>query len=150
MTLERNTYSNVYLGLIVVSPNFAPSTLGRIVVWNNIGTDAPPTCTNAMRIGLPHMPQAPLVTVTGNKVYGGAEGIRVSAARADVSHNTIDLPRLGCGEYTGVIFDGVPAGSIVANTILNATRLYELSSSTATVCGNRMTASGAFDQPLPC
>src|SRR4051794_5424087 len=32
MTLERNTYSKVYLGLIAVSPNFAPSTLGPIVV----------------------------------------------------------------------------------------------------------------------
>jgi len=150
ITLERNTYSKVYLGLIAVTPNLAPSTLGPIVVRDNVGTDAPPTCTNAMRIGLPNTPQSPSVTVTGNKLYGGAEGIRVSAAHADVTQNTVDFPRLGCGQYTGVIFDGVPSGSITGNTILNATRLYERRPATATVCGNRTTASGAFDEPVPC
>lgn len=150
MTLERNTYSNVYLGLIAVTPNLAPSTLGPIVVRDNVGTDAPPTCTNAMRIGLPNMPRSSSVIVNGNRLYGGAEGIRVSAAHAEVTRNTVDFPRLGCGGYTGVVFDGVPSGSIIGNTVLNATRLYEPVSSTATVCGNRTTASGPFDQPVPC
>jgi hypothetical protein len=41
ITLKRNTFSNVYVGILVVSPHISPSTLGPIVVQDNVRT-APP------------------------------------------------------------------------------------------------------------
>jgi hypothetical protein len=154
VTLVGNTYSHIRFGLLAVTPNAAPSTLGPIIVRNDIATDIPPTCQWSLAIGRPGWPQPPSVTVTGN-TFRSRDGVFVDAVHADVDNNTLNLMPQPCLDSThpglpGIEFSNVTGGSIVGNTVIGATPFYELSSSTARVCSNRTTASGPFNQPTVC
>lgn len=152
ITLERNKFSNVYIGLLVVTPNGPPSSLGPIVVRDNVRTDAPVYCMYGLVIGRDNRPAPPSVRVTGNHLRAVAGGVVVrGTAEANVTANTFDLDRsVPCAVAKGIVFSQVSSGSIVGNTVLNANQPFELVESAATVCGNRTTASGPFDQPEPC
>jgi len=156
VTLVGNTYSHVYLGLLAVTPNVKPSTLGPIIVRNNIATDLPPTCQYSLSINRGGGPQPSSVTVTGN-TFRSRDGIFINAVHADVDNNTLNLMPQPCLNgptdpgLPGIEFSNVTGGSIVGNTVIGATPFYKLSSSTGVkVCSNRTTATGPFNQPAVC
>lgn len=149
VTLVGNTYSHIYFGLLAVTPNVAPSTLGPIVVRDNVATDIPPTCQWSLAINPYGGPQPPSVTVTGN-TFRSRDGVVINAVHADVGNNTLNLTPQPCGPgpgLPGITFSNVTGGSITHNTVIGATPFYKLESSTAKVCGNRTTASGPYNRP---
>jgi hypothetical protein len=149
VTLAANTYSHIYFGLLAVTPNVAPSTLGPIVVSDNIATDIPPTCQLSLSINQAGGPQPESVRVTGN-TFRSRFGVFINALHADVDNNTLNLMPQPCGPpgLPGITLSNVTGGSIIHNTVIGATPYYKLDASTAVwVCGNRTTASGPYNQP---
>ncbi|GAA2612014.1 right-handed parallel beta-helix repeat-containing protein [Actinomadura fulvescens] len=152
LVLERNRFSNIYAGVVVVTPNLPPSTLGQIVVRDNVRTDAPVFCMFGIVIGRDDRSAASGVTVTGNRIRAVAGGAVVRhALEAKVADNTFEVDRsVPCAVAKGVVFSKVSSGSVIGNTILNTNQPFEIVTSNVTVCGNRTTPTGAFTQPVPC
>ena len=97
--------------------------------------------------------------MTGNYVRGRLGGIQVGVTpRADVRLNVVEMDRNPlCYVIVGIQFSHnesgplVARGSIIENAVLNADTPFDYAvSPTVRVCGNRTTATGAFDQPNPC
>lgn len=159
--LLRNRFSNLRIGIMAVTSHEPPSTLGPIVARDNIRTDRAVSCNYDILVQGLYGVSPPSVSVTGNRVGGGAGGIYMyGVTKADVIGNTVEIvpnSALACPSKKAVVFDRVSSGSIVANTVLNAADadaenvLFHLfAGSTAKVCGNRTSATGAFDQPRRC
>ncbi|MFJ9824915.1 hypothetical protein ACIRSU_11120 [Streptomyces sp. NPDC101160] len=150
VTLARNTYSNVYLGLLAAASNLGV-TPGPFLIHDNVQTDDPVTCYPPIYIAPPTNTYGP-ATVTGNNLRTLSNGMVLGhVSRADVVGNTTTfIPGGGCGYSAGVELDNVPSGVVTHNTFIGASPVARLNSSTATVCGNRTTALGKYDQPVPC
>jgi hypothetical protein len=152
IVLERNRFSNIYVGILAVTPANAPSTLGPIVVRDNVRTDAPAFCMYGFVIGRDDRSPPQYVEVTGNHVRAVAGGVVVrNTPEAKVADNTFEVDRsVPCAVAKGVVFSKVSSGSVIGNTVLNTNQPFEIVTSVVTVCGNRTTPTGAFDQPVTC
>ncbi|MEV6330550.1 hypothetical protein [Streptomyces sp. NPDC051909] len=142
----------MYLGLLAAASNIGVQP-GPFVVRDNVQpeTDTPVTCWPQIYMAAPTNSLGP-ATITGNNLRTLAWGIVLGrVSHADVERNTTTfIPGFGCGVSTGVELNDVPSGLITHNTFIGANPVATLNSSAATVCGNRTTAKGRYDQPEPC
>lgn len=159
VTMIGNRVSNIWLSLLGVA--WPGPGLGPIVVRDNVMADAGVTCHPPINFNEDARgANGTAVTIANNSLHSYKYGIAIQdVARADVTGNTIRIDSQNAClnashpeqiPTTGVLFDNVASGSITRNTLINANPLVRLLSSTATVCGNRSTTTGAFDQPAPC
>lgn len=148
ITLERNTYTNVYLSLLSAISGTG-SDLGPFKVRGNTQTDWPVTCQWPIAVGQPGLPYHN-VSIADNKVRALGPGIHVAAPDANVTGNTVEFGRAGCGNSTGINLVNVTKGSVTRNTLINPLPMTKITGPKPVVCGNRTTATGPFDQPVPC
>jgi hypothetical protein len=169
LTLVGNTFSN-YWGAIV-SASGGGAGWGDFVIRQNVVLGRSVTCLTSYYL-VPNAGTHNLgaVTIADNSMESSAyfawigsrttEGIGASEVR--ITGNTATVWQLSCGSdesnhsglpggpYPAVILFNTPNGAITSNTFIAADPVAKQGSSDATVCGNRTTADGAFDQPEPC
>jgi hypothetical protein len=159
VTMIGNRVSNIWLSMLGVA--WTGPGLGPIVVRDNVMADSGVTCYPPINFNSDSRgANSGSVTIANNTVHSYNYGMRINdVSHADVTGNIVSIDSQnaclnpgvpGHIPTTGVQFDNVNSGSITRNTLINANPLTRLLSSTATVCGNRATTTGAFDQPAPC
>ncbi|MEU9044332.1 MULTISPECIES: hypothetical protein [unclassified Kitasatospora] len=149
VTLVRNTYRDVYLGLLAAASDYGVKP-GPFILRDNVQTSDPVTCYPPVYIAPPSNEYGP-AQVTGNSLRSFGTTIALgNVSRADVSGNTTTIQAGGCGFAAGVELVGVPRGEVIHNTFIGAEAVVQNYSSTVTVCGNRTTAAGPYNEPVPC
>jgi hypothetical protein len=156
VTLLRNNYSATHLALLASSSGVGKDR-GPFVVRDNVRTDNPTTCEPPIEIGQQGYVVG-AVTITGNTLRSNNNGLEVRGASAvDVSDNTVTVGDGGCGAVgiaddatRGVELQDDVSAMVRGNTFLGASSVAALINTPATVCGNRLSLTTAFDLPVPC
>jgi hypothetical protein len=150
VTMLRNTFSHFYLS-IIAAKSATGSGWGPFVASGNVATELPATCAAPFNIGQ-YPADYGVVTIEGNTMMSYQAGAQVSSAsRLTVRGNTMAVAQGGgCGVGYAVGVDHTSSGSITGNTFTGARTIASVVDSTITVCGNRSTPNGAFNQPVSC
>lgn len=155
LTLLRNTFSHFYLS-IVAATSRTGSKWGPFVVQHNVATDIPATCSAPFLIGSYPARYGP-VKITDNNIVSYQAGVQVdSVSEVNVRRNTMTVWQGPCISSPhdpsgyGIGVSNTPRGSIIRNTFIGANSIALVKESTVTVCSNRMTHDGPFDQPVRC
>lgn len=130
----------------------AASKWGPFVARRNVATDlASGGCATPFSFGDPSVHYGP-VTIEDNIMNSRVGGVEVnSVSEVNVKGNAMTVGQgPGCGVDYGVGVTNTPSGSIKRNTIIDTKTVAGVKNSNVTVCGNRLTPSGPFDQPVRC